>query len=446
MLKSDVKKDDMIRVVSQKKVNTFRVVRNDMGQVYLDSLDYGSPNLKYQFYLTTTSLDGDQLVLKKANKEKEMKKPTNVRGWKTEVLKGVTKIDLIRDGHTIDSVDITKQKPEPKDGKNEKVDFMDEMENNLALIDEQVKQGSGLVLSMSNREELTMCCVSRTNNTIIFELVSETSIDGLEKWDSFVYFVRKDAEGVYYRKSKDMIRTKDDGKSFSLMFKANSGTETKSVWLNGILGITVEDGCGKEQSSDSTPDRQERQLRNDGKKAMDLILNDPTLRKAFYQQPSLWKLFKGELKGKPAEGSGILPTIKLVGRYFDRVFRERMNASFIPHRIVTFRPVEYFTVPYSRNGKKFDYAFNNVDNEGYETVVMDRKLAENWRLKSRDTSQTVRYEVEILNRSEEYQDEFIVNMTIVVKEKTEVRRFTKENVKIDIIRETSQGYLPENGI
>ena len=78
--------------------------------------------------------------------------------------------------------------------------------------------------------------------------------------------------------------------------------------------------------------KSEEELKSDGKIAMDMILNSPELKQAFYEQPSLWNLFKAEMSGKKATGSGILPTLQLVGSYENKKISEKLEADFIEGR------------------------------------------------------------------------------------------------------------------
>lgn len=79
------------------------------------------------------------------------------------------------------------------------------------------------------------------------------------------------------------------------------------------------------------------------------IMNDPNLKQAFYKAPSFWNYFTSALKGKPAKGSGIYPTLKLVNTYknneIDKIFpgftdKQNQRAAFelktpisIPYRV-----------------------------------------------------------------------------------------------------------------
>ena len=45
------------------------------------------------------------------------------------------------------------------------------------------------------------------------------------------------------------------------------------------------------------------------------IMNDQTLRKAFYKAPSFWNYFTAALKGEPARGSGLGPAFDMIDRY-----------------------------------------------------------------------------------------------------------------------------------
>ena len=52
------------------------------------------------------------------------------------------------------------------------------------------------------------------------------------------------------------------------------------------------------------------------------IINDPNLKQAFYKAPSFWNYFTSALKGKPAKGTGIYPTLKLVNTYKNKTLNK----------------------------------------------------------------------------------------------------------------------------
>ena len=71
-----------------------------------------------------------------------------------------------------------------------------------------------------------------------------------------------------------------------------------------------------------------------GKEAMDMIVNDPDLKRAFYKHPNLWQLIKAEINGKKAPGTGILPTLQLI----DKIGSNKMIDNFEPNQSAKFTP------------------------------------------------------------------------------------------------------------
>jgi hypothetical protein len=45
------------------------------------------------------------------------------------------------------------------------------------------------------------------------------------------------------------------------------------------------------------------------------IVNDPSMMKAFYKQPSLWNILMSKLKGKKAKGTGVIPAEDIAKKY-----------------------------------------------------------------------------------------------------------------------------------
>lgn len=92
----------------------------------------------------------------------------------------------------------------------------------------------------------------------------------------------------------------------------------------------------KKDKPNEMGDEQIQKLKSDGKKALDYILSDPTLKKAFYSQPSFFELLKAEISGKKAVGKGIVPTLNIVRNYIHKKDVQVINSRFIPNQQVTF--------------------------------------------------------------------------------------------------------------
>jgi len=60
---------------------------------------------------------------------------------------------------------------------------------------------------------------------------------------------------------------------------------------------------------------QNTQQPSDSKAMVDAIANDPSMKQAFYKQPSLWNIMKSALKGEKRKGTGIVPAEDIIRQY-----------------------------------------------------------------------------------------------------------------------------------
>ncbi len=93
--------------------------------------------------------------------------------------------------------------------------------------------------------------------------------------------------------------------------------------------------------------------RNDAERAKTLrkyyneIMSDPNLKQAFYKAPTFWNYFTAALKGKPAEGSGIYPTLKLVNTYKNKAIdKEFAGFADKQNKRASFNLKQMISIPY----------------------------------------------------------------------------------------------------
>lgn len=414
LISNVAKPNDIIRIEFKNSTNNFKVLSNDMGQIKMDNIDKGA-NVNYRYFLTYTGLEGKSLQLKRVHKIKEKDKLGDVKSWTTINVNDVKNIEVIRNGQVIDKVDPPKDKEQAKVDRS--ADYKEMVDTALAIIINQLNENKGLKLNMSNGEEVLFCCLSKTNNTYTLELSLDTGIKEIKKWDSFILTIngKSDSEAENEKNSlvdqnSSIIKTKDGGKTFSLLVKVNSGAKSSSIWINGILGVSVTPSCSSkdehnkdEESSDkenSDTDKSPEELKSDGKKAMDAILNDPILKQAFYKQPSLWNLFKAELQGKSAPGTGILPTLQLVGDYEKKKLTERLGAEFVEGKEVQYRLKDRKVVIDYTNKSGSNTTFVRDKDTSYRVKVGLHELGEDTRLNGYDMDGRLLYQLIVRKKSD----------------------------------------------
>jgi hypothetical protein len=280
-------------------------------------------------------------------------------------VKDITDIQVIRDGKVVDRVDpvspsAAKQQKQGNTGTTESQDFVTDINNNLAIILEQLQEGKGLKFILSNAE-LIFCCNSKSGGVFDLEITENKSIPVLNKWQTFVLDIKgnpDDEQTSLYEANKDIIKTPDNGKTFSLKFKVFAGDKQSEVWVVGGQGVAITKSCeDKTEDSDETKEpEKEEELKLDAKEAFEKILADPMMRKAFYSQPTFWQTFMAELKGKKHPGNGIITVLNIVKKYEDKKIVELIGEGFSDKKgvIVKFQPLEPTTLNYNaqKEGRK----------------------------------------------------------------------------------------------
>ena len=95
VINKTVKVGDTIRITYKGTTNNFKVIRNDSGQVIMDNIDAGSTNINYRYFISFTSLHGDDLEIKRVHKIKEKEKLNDIKSWTSLDVKGITNIEEI---------------------------------------------------------------------------------------------------------------------------------------------------------------------------------------------------------------------------------------------------------------------------------------------------------------------------------------------------------------
>ena len=208
-----------------------------------------------------------------------------------------------------------------------------------------------------------------------------------------------------------------------------------------IGGSSATPTASSGDTQDNVGDNSE-ELKQEAKKAMSMILNDPTLKKAFYTQPSLWNLFVAELKGEKATGKGIVPTLKIINNYENTSIERKLGSKFIEGETVTFTPVGTTKVPFIQNGKDDEYIFDENANVQYPPKVLPRKLGEGFKFIGQ-IQPTLNYEIEIAKRVNDKPDTFECRVTMIVEEGATKKEFPYNGrLTIKINKNQSPGYKP----
>jgi hypothetical protein len=385
MTKSIIKEDDIVKISWKNISMKFKVVGNKNGRILMDSLETDSSK-DYRFFMIYTSLDGNKLELRKINKITGKDKLDSVGSWPQMVLTDVKGIDVIRDGKIIDSVESIK--PSEQDGTEDNGEVSDEsfndgVNNHLGLLFDELKKDKGVKLFLTNGE-MWLCCYAVSDGVFTLEIVEGKSLPELNKWDYLN--LKLTYSDDLFESNKSVVKTIDGGKTFSLLFDVVKGEDKSQIWINGINGISVTNTCGdfseteedkketeeeriareeKEDEERSKKSKEERdyenmkaeELRVFGKKAYDAIVNDPSLRAAFFTQPTFWEAFKSGLTGKKHPGHGMITTLNIVDKYMAKKVDTRLGGDFNLGEPVKFKFENPFELTYSDTNGNNQTAF-----------------------------------------------------------------------------------------
>lgn len=360
MVKQSIEVGDVIRINWKNSYNNFKVINANNGQIIMDNIDTGSANVNNRYFMSYTSLNGDDLDLRMINKKTDASKLNDIKTWKTISVKDLSNIEIFRDNQLVDTVDPmsptaekTQKKGSDASQVNIETDFMDKVNDNLAIIIEQLNKDNGINLIFTSGY-VNFCCVDKKNTEIYLEVNKNenTTLIELNKWDTFILDLKgnPDTDNLYLM-NKDIVST-NDGITYNLKFKVKSGTVSKDFIIKSIKGVSVLPDCSssKEDMSDKSEEEEdetdEENLFN-AEKALEMIINDPDLKNAFYKQPTFWERFKADLSGKKAKGTGIITTLGIINKYVDSKIENKIGKGFIRDKVAKFRPIEPIVIKYT---------------------------------------------------------------------------------------------------
>lgn len=101
----------------------------------------------------------------------------------------------------------------------------------------------------------------------------------------------------------------------------------------------------KDVSADFTSSINE-ELKADGQLALKMILSDPELKAAFYTQPTFWQAFVADLRGDKPTGTGIIPTLDLLGKYGMNKIKQKIGDGFIVDNDAKYQLLKTIEIPY----------------------------------------------------------------------------------------------------
>src|ERR1035437_9419948 len=279
-----IKIGDIIRVEYKNSVNNFKVIDATGGQIQMDNIDSGSANINYRYFISSTSLHGSDLQIRRVHKIKEKENLADIKSWKQLDVKDIKNIEVLRDGTVIDSVDNLensttndKTKVDNKQGEEHTEDFRAKVDDTVTMFLNQVKDGKGLDINLASGNVIHMCCDTRHGNDFIFTILGKAPIEELNDWDTLSISLKgeaKNSDEDLYSLNSEFIKTSDGGKTLDIMFQGISGKDFKEIVVRGVNDVKSITTCGEEpqEKGDEEKDGETiEDIRGDAEKMMKAI-------------------------------------------------------------------------------------------------------------------------------------------------------------------------------
>lgn len=427
-IKNSIRKGDVLRIHWRDNVNTFKVVDALNGQIQMDNIDDGSININYRYLISQTSLNDKTLEVKRVHKLNQKDKLKNPSSWETGPITDIKDIQLIRNGNVIDSVD------ELGGSETHSEKIQDELSDVLSYILENTNEGDVLTLETKNLGILNLNCVGASRGNYTFE----SDDDSLSKWDSFNLIINFDGEDgkTLQELNPKTIISNDNGETYNLKFTVKSGEQQSDFWIKGITDLNI-------KNSDYTNDTEGTEIpsTDDAKKMMHMILNDPLMKKAFYNQPTLWNVIVSAVKGEKPRGTGIVSAREIIGNYQTNKIRKKIGPNaenFKYGKSATFNFIEQ-NVSMNPTGQLSDKLELPITST-FRAVVQKYKLNDNNLVLA---SSQPKFKLIIKKEIEGIPDAFEVEVVKEVKSKLGIKTYTQP-AKVRFISTQGTGYYNNN--
>lgn len=317
-MRSQVKVNDIISIEFNDNItNNFKVIENNNGGIIMDNIDVKSTNINYRYFFDLNSFNNNELDLRRVHKFKQADlADENPASWPFYTIKNIKRIRVFSsNGLKKDEVDIEPiNKNKPKKEKYDK-NFSTEVKTEIKDIFKklsQLNENENLKFNLSDNSEINFCTVSQHGYT--YELTINNIKGNRHKYEFLKDYriVLSFNESAGQNEMDEIIKTKNNGQIKSLLLKLIKGEVEKRYYLDFInfeLGGKCEDIIKNNIDKEKNKNTKERE---ESKEILNLVLNDPLLKKAFLSTPKLFGLIK---LGEP---KGIIPAEKLLNGYFEK--------------------------------------------------------------------------------------------------------------------------------
>lgn len=306
----------------------------------------------------------------------------------------------------------------------------------------EINNGEEVYIDTLSKKKYDGTVIRKTPEMVVIELVKQGSKEqphivsvGLE----FNPFLETE-KGIYLMANSAKRGDEQNQQEFQLGIANLEMSERSKPKLPTKLPTErpVENPEEEEEAEDKPiGQKTAEELKKDVKYSLEMILNDPILKQAFYKHPTFMDYLIAANKGKKATGSGILPTLQLLNSYGINKIDNNLNADFIANQSIEYTPLAPISIPYVENG--VNKIFERNTDKTYSILVRDYVVNDKYRV-LKDKKE--KYKILIKNPTE---NEDVYNCDVIkyVFEKTGKEEYTDNDVLIKISKQ-SEGYKIKN--
>lgn len=307
-----------------------------------------------------------------------------------------------------------------------------EKANGFIELVNELQKGEALVLTLADKSVIKLDFIDTKGDSVQFEFNNDSDLSA-----SYKNFAK--ASSIELSKNPGDITADEKADTISLKAKMFHPLNGEMVATDGTINNIEDFSLGDASiggEEDNSEEKNTETLRR-GKKAMEAILSDPNLQQAFFKQPSFFNLFKAEMTGKRATGTGIITAINIVNNYMDKKETEKLGATFTQDKKVIFSPLREVSIAYQNKNAQSD-KFVMVPTESYTANVKNKQLDDVDRVLENLSDG---FKVLVKEKTDQTDTFLCQVIKLVTVGKTKKEYPSKDLVRIKFSRE-SPGYAP----
>jgi hypothetical protein len=363
-----VKPGDELRIVDKSNNELlFNVLLNDNGQLFLKSLSNNSIYVNDFFFMDLGALNKDMLTLKRVNtpsdlrdekddlkRLKKVKDKYPVNTWKNLTFKTINQMYL-----DYEEIDIDKTNTKQKESLNNYTQVTDAGEINDLLSDfNSFKEGSKYNFYLIDGGSIWTELITNQGGSLMFEVMPQGLMGSATNYKDLVDAqIRLDVNSKNIKKFEYYDdETYETMVYYDITFKSLLGGEGKGsekpVTVKYIKDINV---VTKSEKKKDEKKKEKKKPDIDSMSVEDitnLVINDPTLQKAFSYKGFIDKLIGGK-------GKGISTAKKILNKYFNLKYSDTDTTKNIKQLSDKFKTGQLYEIKIQ--DKSFKHADVEID-------------------------------------------------------------------------------------